>query len=80
MGKMGKTRSFPYLPYLPHLPHLPYLFLSLPISAYCGTSSSGMGSATNNRRHGAASQRAHRADRAWRALSVAMPVFAYICR
>jgi hypothetical protein len=39
----------------------------------------GSGSVTNNRRHGLASHRAHRAERA-RALSVAMPVFAYICR
>jgi hypothetical protein len=34
----------------------------------------------NSRRHGLAIQRAHCADRPTRALSVAMPVFAYICR
>lgn len=44
-----------------------------------GFERSGAGSATNRRRHGLASHRAHRADRVARALSVAMPVFAYIC-
>lgn len=39
-----------------------------------------MGGAEKSRRHGFAIQRAHRADRATRALSVAMPVLAYICR
>jgi hypothetical protein len=45
-----------------------------------GTSSCGMGRAENRYRNGLAIQRAQRADRATRALSVAMPVFAYICR
>jgi hypothetical protein len=45
-----------------------------------GISRPGIGSPANNRRHGTAIQRAHRADRFTRALSVAMPVFAYICR
>ena len=45
-----------------------------------GTSSRGMGRAENRYRHGLAIQRAQRTDRATRALSVAMPVFAYICR
>jgi hypothetical protein len=35
---------------------------------------------TNKRRHGRAIHRAHRAERFVRALSVAMPVFAYIWR
>ena len=43
-------------------------------------SSSGIGRATNRRRHGRAIRRAHRLARFTRALSVAMPVFAYICR
>ena len=34
----------------------------------------------NSRRHGLAISRAHRLARLTRALSVAMPVFAYICR
>jgi hypothetical protein len=41
---------------------------------------SGIGFATNNSRHGFASQRAQRVDFDTRALSVAMPVLAYICR
>jgi len=45
-----------------------------------GTLRSGMGRAANNRWHGLASQRAQRADRETRALSVAIPVSAYICR
>jgi len=45
-----------------------------------GTLRSGMGGAANNRWHGFASQRAQRADRETRALSVAIPVSAYICR
>ena len=39
-----------------------------------------MGAAEKRRRHGAAITRAQRADRLTRALSVAIPVFAYICR
>jgi hypothetical protein len=38
----------------------------------------GMGAATNSRRERRASHRARRAERSTRALSVAMPVFAYI--
>jgi hypothetical protein len=49
-------------------------------SAYPGTASSGIGLAANSRRHGLAIQRAQFADRPTRAQSVAMPVFAYICR
>ena len=45
-----------------------------------GSWRSGIGAATNNRRTALASHRARRAERATRALSVAMPVFAYICR
>ena len=45
-----------------------------------GSTRSGIGAATNSRRAALASQRARRADRATRALSVAMPVLAYICR
>src|SRR5262245_56427608 len=45
-----------------------------------GTSSSGISGPANSRRHGAAITRAHRADRLTRALSVAIPVLAYICR
>jgi len=40
----------------------------------------GNGRATNKRRHGLAIRRAHRFARFTRALSVAIPVFAYICR
>src|SRR5690606_16559808 len=40
----------------------------------------GNGRATNRRRHGLAIRRAQRFARLTRALSVAMPVFAYICR
>jgi hypothetical protein len=40
----------------------------------------GIGRVVKSRRHGFASQRAQRVDRAARALSVAIPVFAYICR
>jgi hypothetical protein len=39
-----------------------------------------MGRAANSLRHGRAIHRATRADRATLAESVAMPVFAYICR
>ena len=39
-----------------------------------------MGRATNNIRHGFANQRAQRTERVTRALSIAIPVFAYICR
>ena len=45
-----------------------------------GIANSGMGRAAKRRRHGRASQRAHCTDRETRALSVAMPVLAYICR
>ena len=45
---------------------------------YTGTCRSGIGRATNTRRQGFASIRAIRSERAWRALSVAIPVFAYI--
>ena len=41
---------------------------------------SGMGRAANNMRQGFAIQRAQRTERLTRALSIAMPVFAYICR
>ena len=53
-----------------------------PIGGALGRSilSSGIGRPANSRRHGMAINRAHRADRLTRALSVAMPVFAYICR
>ena len=40
----------------------------------------GMGLAVNRRRQGLAISRAHRLARVTRALSVAIPVFAYICR
>ena len=42
--------------------------------------SDGIGRATNSRRQGRAIRRAHRFARFTRALSVAMPVLAYICR
>src|SRR5205809_3621494 len=45
-----------------------------------GSARSGIGDVTNRRRAAFASHRARRADCATRALSVAMPVFAYICR
>jgi hypothetical protein len=45
-----------------------------------GTWSSGIGRAEKRARHGFASQRAQRVDRAIRALSVAIPVSAYIWR
>lgn len=45
-----------------------------------GTSSSGMGRAAKSRWQGLASHRAQRADLETRALSVAIPVSAYICR
>jgi hypothetical protein len=43
-----------------------------------GASRCGMGSVTKNRRHALASQRAHRSERPRLALSVAIPVLAYI--
>ena len=43
-----------------------------------GFASAGIGRATKKRRHGFAIRRAHRLARLTRALSVAMPVFAYI--
>src|SRR5690606_9449627 len=45
-----------------------------------GTGRSGIGLATNRRRASLASRRARCCERATRALSVAMPVFAYIWR
>lgn len=45
-----------------------------------GTCRSGSGRPANSRRHGMAISLAHCADRFTRALSVAMPVFAYIWR
>jgi hypothetical protein len=39
-----------------------------------------MGRPENRRRQGLASQRAHRAEEDFLALSVAMPVSAYMCR
>src|ERR1700730_6439529 len=45
-----------------------------------GIAKSGIGDARKNRRHARPIQRAHRVDRSTRALSVAMPVFAYIWR
>ena len=45
-----------------------------------GSARSGIGAATKNRRAIFASTRARLADLATRALSVAIPVFAYICR
>jgi len=45
-----------------------------------GSWSSGIGAATKRRRAARASHRARRAERCTRALSVAIPVFAYICR
>jgi hypothetical protein len=45
-----------------------------------GTLRFGMGGAANSRWHGLASQRAQREDREMRALSVAIPVSAYISR
>jgi hypothetical protein len=47
---------------------------------YAGTCRSGIGRAVNSRRHGLAIMRAQRLARLTRALSVAMPVFAYIWR
>ena len=47
-------------------------------AAQAGTSRFGMGDPVNSLRQGFAIQRAHRVDRSTRALSVAMPVFAYI--
>jgi hypothetical protein len=45
-----------------------------------GTSSAGIGFAWNSRRVGFASKRAQKCARLWRALSVEMPVPAYIWR
>src|SRR5436853_7721490 len=50
------------------------------IAVYAGIARSGMGRPTNSRRVGFAIHRAHWADRPTRALSVAMPVLAYIWR
>ena len=49
-------------------------------AAGVGTCSSGIGRPANSHRHGITINLAHCADRFTRALSVAMPVFAYICR
>ena len=48
-------------------------------SVRCGIQSSARGRAVNRCRHGLAIRRAHRFARLTRALSVAIPVFAYIC-
>ena len=45
-----------------------------------GTCNSGIALVRNNRRHGIARSRAHEVARFRRALSVAIPVLAYICR
>ena len=45
-----------------------------------GTCNSGMGLPVNNRRVSLANRLAHELDRLRRALSVEMPVLAYICR
>ena len=45
-----------------------------------GTWRCGIGVVRNRRRVASPSQRAHHVDRATRALSVAIPVLAYICR
>jgi len=50
------------------------------VALCCGTRSSGIGCALNNRWHGFANKRAMVVARLLRALSVAIPVFAYICR
>ena len=52
----------------------------LKVSSQFGVCRSGIGGAENSRRHGAAMIRAQRAERFTRALSVAMPVLAYIWR
>ena len=51
-----------------------------PANSPAGALSSGIGLAMNKRRHGFAIQRAQRRERATLALSVAIPVFAYIWR
>ena len=48
------------------------------LAAQAGTSRFGIGDPANSLRQGLAIHRAHRVDRSTRALSVAMPVFAYI--
>ena len=50
------------------------------LNAAVGSTRFGIGAAMNSRRTALASQRARWADRATRALSVAIPVLAYICR
>ena len=50
------------------------------IARYDGIWRSGMGLPAKSRCVGLLIQRAHRTERARRALSVEMPVFAYICR
>ena len=52
----------------------------MPAPGYTGMGNSGIGFAENSRRHGFAIQRAQLAERPTRALSVAIPVLAYICR
>ena len=49
-------------------------------AAICGIWRSGMGLPAKRRRHGIANQRTHSRERDTRALSVAMPVSAYIWR
>ena|SRR5581483_1504103 len=46
----------------------------------CKLPAVGIGRAANNMRQGFAIQRAQRTERLTRALSIAIPVFAYICR
>jgi hypothetical protein len=50
------------------------------LGAAAGSTRSGIGAPMNNRRASFAISRARRAERATRALSVAIPVLAYICR
>jgi hypothetical protein len=50
------------------------------LTVLAGSCKCGIGAATNSRRAARASHRARVAERSTRALSVAIPVFAYICR
>ena len=52
----------------------------LGLTVKAGIARSGIGLAENRRRHGFASHRAQRLELFLRALSVEMPVLAYICR
>ena len=67
----------------------PWLLVANPADAFrlynlaaseATAAASGIGGAANSRRVGGASRRAHRSARETRALSVEIPVFAYICR